>query len=208
MFPDNVVGYVLSAIYFGIPFISLVIGIAAIITKRNIPIGIALCVPAVVFSVSIIRSENWGYQLLPLSNAYAGVLLIIAGILERKKREDKLKPSLPIALILIGMFCAAYYPATLVTHVVVGAVRFKSQHLHNKSACGSRRKHSRDRHQTRSLSRNSPKIGQNGLIRANFSTVNVPTYSCQSTNPIELYKLRAAVLSGSTRKPTLVNPRS
>jgi len=117
---------IFALFYMSLPIIILVIGIVLIVKKINRPIGIALLgVPAVLFSVRFISTmsgEYYYYVVMPRGTIIAGVLLIIAGVLEWRKRREKQKFFLPVTLIIIGVFSLFSFHALMITYFIADRV--------------------------------------------------------------------------------------
>jgi len=130
MLAYDVIGFVFGIVNLVLPFVSLLIGLVLAVKKINIPIGVLLCVPAVLFFVFYQGSTNsamsamyYSFVLMPILNVCTGVLLIITGIIEKKKQGKIHWRSLPIILIIIGMIFVTYYPSALITSNIASEVR-------------------------------------------------------------------------------------
>jgi hypothetical protein len=121
---EEIFSTILGVIYMGMPFIMPAIGIVLIIKKINIPVGCILFVPLILFLIfSSDNAEYYGFVIFPIGNILAGICLIIAGIIERKKRKDQQRSlTFPIVMLIIGIISISFMPAVYIGYSIQSSI--------------------------------------------------------------------------------------
>jgi len=98
---------------FATPVVSLIVGLILLAKKRYLPIGIALCIPIIVFFATINSVEYYGFVVMPFSNFCSGTMMVIVGIIEIRRRKEQFKSFIPMAFIIVGLFSALAFPVVM-----------------------------------------------------------------------------------------------